>query len=56
MKKEVASVCERVKIMCLQMKHRARDMIDMSRLDNLSVAEQQIKVSRMIYLVSIMIV
>lgn len=45
MKKEIAGVYERVKILCLQLKQRSRDPLDSSRLENLPVSVQQVKVS-----------
>lgn len=44
MKKEIAGVYERVKILCLQLKQRSRDPLDSSRLENLPVSVQQVKV------------
>ncbi len=44
MKKEIVSVYERVKLLCTQLKQRTRENMDSSRLENLPLAVQQVKV------------
>lgn len=44
MKKEIAGVYERVKILCMQLKHRSREPLDAAQLNNLPVSVQQVKV------------